>query len=138
MHAHCCNGQLLVDGPDSLVSWLNSSQAATLVPCLWMHIYVGSYRQPVDPSINVAIPMMQAATNELDIGGKYWSRRVWALVHGSGRLQLTYDAVALDFKPLWAKALWRGLPLGSEREQILQLLRDTLVSLPKQLVSHHP
>ena len=94
--------------------------------------------QAASGSINVAIPMMQAATNELDIGGKYWSRRVWALVHGSGRLQLTYDAVALDFKPLWAKALWRGLPLGSEREQILQLLRDTLVSLPKQLVSHHP
>ena len=34
--------------------------------------------------------------------------------------------------------MWRGLPLGSEREQILDLTRQTLVSLPRPAVAPQP
>ena len=50
----------------SLASWLNSSQAATLVPCLDAHLR--RQLQAASESINVAISMTQTATDELDIG----------------------------------------------------------------------
>lgn len=42
--------------------------------------------------------------------------------------------ISLSFLPVWANPLWRGLPMGSEREQILRLLRETLVSLPRAVL----
>jgi len=76
LHAHRCNGQLLVDGPDSLASWLNSSQAATLVPCLDAHLR--RQLQAASESINVAISMTQTATDELDIGASTGAQ-AWGL-----------------------------------------------------------
>lgn len=136
IQAHRCNGQVLVDGPESFEQWLNSSQALVLIPCLTDHL-----RQQLvaaSQTLGLAMPMTQTAIEDMDIGGKFWSTRIWGMIHESGRLQITFDTVELSFIPLWSNPLWRGLPLGSEREQILDLTRQTLVSLPRPSVAPQP
>ena len=131
-----CHGQLLVDGPNTLTSWLNSSQAKVLIPCLSTHLTEQLVAS--SESLSLAMPMTQTAIDELDLNGSFWSTRVWATFHSSGRCQVTYDTVQLSFLPVWSNPLWRGLPLGSEREQILGLVRQTLVDLPRPAVAPQP
>ncbi len=136
LQAHRCNGQVLVDGPESLEQWLNTSKALILIPCLTEHL-----RQQlvaVSQTLGLAMPMTQTAIEDMDLAGSFWSTRVWGMIHESGRLQITFDTVELSFIPVWSNPMWRGLPLGSEREQILDLTRQTLVSLPRPSVAPQP
>lgn len=134
--AQRCHGLVLVDGSEALGAWLNSSQAHTMVPCLQVHL--AEQLQAATESLHMGLPMTQTSIDDLNISGHYWSSRVWATFDPSGRVRLTYDYVSMQFVPIWANPLWRGLPLGSERDQILQLLRTTLVSLPRPAVSPTP
>lgn len=136
LDAQRCHGQLLVDGPVTLTSWLNSSQARVLIPCLSDHL--NEQLVASSESISLAMPMTQTAIDELDLNGSFWSTRVWATFHSTGRCQVTYDTVQMSFQPVWSNPLWRGLPLGSEREQILSLVRQTLIDLPRPAVVPQP
>ena len=129
LEAQRCHGQLLVDGPDTLTSWLNSSQAGVLIPCISSHLT--EQLVAASESLSLAMPMTH-------INGSFWSTRVWATFHQTGRYQVTYDTVQMSFLPVWSNPLWRGLPLGSEREQILGLVRQTLIDLPRPSVAPQP
>ena len=136
LEAQRCHGQLLVDGTGTLTAWLNSSQAKVLIPCLSTHLT--GHLTAASESLSLAMPMTQTAVDELDLNGSFWSTRVWATIHSTGRHQVTYDTVQMSFIPVWSNPLWRGLPLGSEREQVLGLVRQTLVDLPRPSVSPQP
>lgn len=130
LYARRCAGQLLVDGDSTLEIWLNSSQALTLVPCLEPPLQ----RQLLAASqtVGMTMPSAQTSTEELELDGSYRAVRIWGSLHGSGQIQLQFDFVQVDFAPRWANPVWQQwhIPLDGEREQVMRLLRQTVVQLP--------
>ena len=130
LYARRCAGQLLVDGDSTLEVWLNSPQAMTLIPCLEAPLQ----RQllAASQSVGMTMPSAQTSTEELELDGNYRAVRIWGSLHGSGQIQLQFDFVQVDFLPRWANPLWQQwqLPLDGEREQVMRLLRQTVVQLP--------
>ncbi len=130
LHARRCAGQLLVDGDSTLDTWLNSTQAMVLIPCLELPLQ--QQLLAAGQTVGLHLPSAQTSTEELDLDGSYRAVRIWGSLHGSGRIQLQFDFVQVDFAPRWANPLWQQwqVPLDGEREQILRLLRQTVVHLP--------
>ncbi len=130
LYARRCAGQLLVDGDSTLEMWLNSTQALILVPCLEPPLQ----RQLLAASqtVGMTMPSAQTSTEELELDGSYRAVRIWGSLHGSGQIQLQFDFVQVDFIPRWANPLWQQwqIPLDGEREQVMRLLRQTVVQLP--------
>lgn len=130
LYARRCAGQLLVDGDSTLEMWLNSQQALILIPCLEPPLQ----RQLLAASqtVGMTMPRAQTSTEELELDGTYRAVRIWGSLHGSGQIQLQFDFVQVDFTPRWANPVWQQwqVPLDGEREQIMRLLRQTVVQLP--------
>ena len=130
LHARRCSGQLLVAGDSTLEAWFATPQARQLVPCLEQ----GLEQQllAASQSVSLSFPSAQTTTETLNITGWYDAVRIWGSLHGSGKVQLQFDLVRVIFEPRWANPVWQQwqLPLDSEREQIMRLLRQTVVQLP--------
>lgn len=83
-------------------------------------------------TVGMTMPSAQTSTEELELDGTYCAVRIWGSLHGSGQIQLQFDFVQVDFTPRWANPVWQQwqVPLDGEREQIMRLLRQTVVQLP--------
>eukprot|EP00438_Fugacium_kawagutii_P036015 Skav207004 [mRNA] locus=scaffold1554:3058:4146:- [translate_table: standard] len=128
--AHRCAGLLTVDGPESLHEWLNSSAAPVLIPCLSPTL--AEQLVAATSSVALSMPSVQTADESLDMLTHFNATKVWAHLIASGRIQVHYEVVSMSFAVCWANPLWTrmDLELGGEREQILRLLRTTIISLP--------
>eukprot|EP00438_Fugacium_kawagutii_P007848 Skav210113 [mRNA] locus=scaffold2194:68004:70151:+ [translate_table: standard] len=128
--AHRCAGLLTVDGPEALLQWINSTSAPVLIPCLTPSLH--TQMLAATSSVSLALPSVQTADESLDMLAHFNATKVWAHLVDSGRIQVHYEVVTMSFAVCWANPLWTRLELelGSEREQILRLLRMAVISLP--------
>ena len=130
LHAHRCAGILTVDGPEALQQWLNTSAATVVIPCLTSSLE--DQLLAAASSITLALPSLQTAVEHLDLLQSFNTTKVWAQLLDNGRIQAHYEVITLTFAVCWANPLWTtlDLELGSEREQILRLLRSAVIGLP--------
>lgn len=130
LEAHRCAGILTVDGPEVLADWLNGSAALVLIPCLTGALI--EQLMAAVTTVSLALPSIQTADESLELLTSFNATKVWAQLLPSGRIQVHYEVVNLAFFVCWANPMWTQfeLELGTERDQILRLLRRAVVSLP--------
>ncbi len=125
-----CAGILTVDDEHVLATWLNSSAARVLVPC--MNDELREQMLAAASSVSLALTSLQTSTETLELAMAFNLTKVWVQLLPSGRLQVHYDQVMLSYGVCWANPLWTHwqIELGSEQEQILRLLRRAILGLP--------
>ena len=125
-----CAGILTVEGEEFLREWLNTSAAITLVPC--MNQGLTDQMLAAIGSISLSMTTIQAATEDLQLLTSFNHTKVWAQLLPNGRTQVHYDMVLMTYEACWANPLWAQweVPLSSEQEQILRLLRRALLDVP--------
>ena len=125
-----CAGIMTVEGEEFLREWLNTSAATTLVPCLNQGL-VDQMLAAIG-SISLSMTSIQAATEDLQLLTSFNHTKVWAQLLPNGRTQVHYEMVLISYDACWANALWAqwDVPLSSEQDQILRLLRRALLDVP--------
>eukprot|EP00434_Breviolum_minutum_P026310 symbB.v1.2.023253.t2/scaffold2112.1/size106475/3 len=128
--AHRCAGIMTMDDEHVLANWLNSSASSVLVPC--MNEELKSQMLAAAASVSLSLTSLQTSSEILELTTSFNLTKVWAQLLPSGRLQLHYDQVMLQYDVCWANPLWTHweIELGSEQEQILRLLRRAILDLP--------
>lgn len=130
LHTHRCAGLLTVDGREFLEVWFQRPAALQLVPCL-TPMLKEALLAAVE-TVAVSMPMAQTAQEELVLGLNFSSMKIWAQLLPSGKTQVHYDVVDLTYRLEWSNPIWGtlGVPVTSEREQVLRSLRRTILELP--------
>ena len=130
LHTHRCAGLLTVDGREFLEAWFQRPAALQLVPCM-TSVLEGALLAAVE-SVALSMPMAQTAQEELVLGVNFSSMKIWAQLLPNGKTQVHYDVVELSYRLEWSNPIWStlGVPVMSEREQVLRSLRRTILELP--------
>lgn len=125
-----CAGIMTVEGEEFLREWLNTSAATTLVPCLNQGL-VDQMLAAIG-SISLSMTSIQAATEDLQLLTSFNHTKVLAQLLPNGRTQVHYDMVLMSYEACWANPLWSqwDVPLSSEQDQILKLLRRAMLDVP--------
>lgn len=136
LSASRCAGLVVVDDDIVLHDWLLSPEAQTLLPCVDADLQ--DQLLAAAASVSVQVPSAQSSTERLNLTGAYVSQHVTGSLNSAGRIQVHFDRVTVTFIPLWANPVWEMFQfrLEAEREQIQRQLRQTLLDLPRPLVSH--
>ena len=129
--ARRCSGLLHAEDEHALAVWLQSPEAATLLPCVESNL--SEVLVAAGASVTASVPIARATTEELNLTGRFMSLQVAGSWAPSGFVQVQFDQIVITFEPLWANPVWSAMQwhVESEREQILRLLRLTLVDLPR-------
>ncbi len=129
--ARRCAGLLHVEDEQALSNWLQSQEATTLLPCLETNL--SEVLVAAGAAVTASVPIARATTEELNLTGRFVSLQVAGSWAPSGFVQVQFDQIVVTFDPLWANPLWSAMQLHveSERDQILRLLRHTLLDLPR-------
>lgn len=88
-------------------------------------------------SVTAAVPIARATNEELNLTGRFTSLQVAGSWAPSGFVQAQFDQIVVSFDPIWANPMWSAmnLPVESEKDQILRLLRLTLLDLPRPVTA---
>jgi len=129
--ANRCSGLLHAEDEQALAMWLQSPEAATLLPCVESNL--SEILVAAGASVTASVPIARATNEELNLTGRFMSLQVAGSWAPSGFVQVQFDQIVVRFETLWANPLWSAMQwhVESEREQILRLLRLTLMDLPK-------
>ena len=130
LHTHRCAGLLTVDGREFLEAWFQRPAALQLVPCLTTMLEEALLAAV--ETVAVSMPMAQTAQEGLVLGLNFSSMKIWAQLLPNGKTQVHYDVVELSYRLEWSNPIWGtlGVPVTSEREQVLRSLRRTILELP--------
>ena len=133
--ARRCSGLLHAEDEVALAWWLDTPEAATLLPCVETNL--SEILVAAGTSVTAAVPVARANTEELNLTGRFVSLQVAGSWAPSGFVQVQFDQIVIEFDPIWANPLWSAfhLQVESEREQILRLLRLTLLDLPRPVTA---
>ena len=102
--AHRCAGIMTMDDEHVLANWLNSSASSVLVPC--MNEELKSQMLAAAASVSLSLTSLQTSSEILELTTSFNLTKVWAQLLPSGRLQLHYDQVMLQYDVCWANPLW--------------------------------
>ena len=126
-----CSGLVTVDGDEVLREWFASNFSTTLIPCLTAQLQ--EQMLAAASSVNLGMPTAQTATEHLELAARFDALKVWGQLLPSGKIQITFEMVRMEYALAWSNPLWAHLSLDvqSERTQVLQALRRTLLELPR-------
>ena len=134
--ARRCSGLLHAEDERALALWLQTPEAATLLPCVESNL--SEVLVAAGTSVTASVPIARATTEELNLTGWFMSLQVAGSWAPSGFVQVQFDQIVVTFDTLWANPLWSAMNwhVESEREQILRLLRLTLLDLPRPVTTN--
>ena len=129
--ARRCSGLLHAEDEQALALWLQSREAATLLPCVESNL--SEVLVAAGASVTASVPVARATTEDLNLTGRFMSLQVAGSWAPTGFVQVQFDQMVITFEPSWANPMWSAMQwhVESEREQILRLLRLTLMDLPR-------
>ena len=129
--ARRCSGLLHAEDEMALAGWLQTPEASTLLPCVESNL--SEILVAAGASVTASVPIARATTEDLNLTGRFVSLQVAGSWAPTGFVQVQFDQIVITFEPLWANPLWSAMQLQveSERDEILRLLRLTLLDLPR-------
>ena len=133
--AQRCRGQLTVDSALVLEVWLNSTEAALLLPCVKKA--VAKTLVASAGSVSTVLPSLSTDVEDLMMQGDYGALRVATTMGMAGQLDVYFELTNVSFGVQWANPLWEhlGYPAESRRDQILQELRSAVAALPSKVTT---
>ena len=128
-----CSASLTADSSVILGTWLSSRSCQVLLPCMNNRLRLAVVAAA--ESISLQLPELDTTAEDIYLRGIYGQQRLQASIMWNGQLRIIFDSLNVTFTPVWANPLWQtlGWPHDSERDQILNSLRETSMALP----SHH-
>ena len=131
LEAQRCTALLTLDGREVLEEWFNQPFAATMVPCLTDE--VRNLLLATLDSISLGMPTTKTGTEVVNLASRFDSISVWGQLLPNGKVQVTFEMIALRYSLAWSNPLWENLQMDvqTERPQILRSLRMTLLDLPQ-------
>ena len=137
LQAQRCAALLTLDGVEVLQEWFLRPASAQMVTCLSRSLQ--DRLVATADSVTLGMPAVQVADEVLRLENSFESIKVWGQLMPTGKLQLTFEVIHLEYHLAWSNPLWDQLQFDvhMERSQILQSLRRTLIELPQPSVSTH-
>ncbi len=138
LQAQRCTALLTLDGGEVLQEWFDRPASLVMVPCL--NPVLRQQLLATAESVSLGMPAAQFMDEVIKLDTSFESVKVWGQLLPSGKLQLTFELIQLNYHLAWSNPLWDQFQLDvhMERSQILRSLRRTLIELPQPTMPVHP